>query len=289
MAFIILFYFFSAIHISFWFVCVAAVVEGFILFGFRGLKTIGNALDAPRCDAMRCESVCYRFNLIRLFRFVYLSILSEIEKHTYPNHTHTDTHTQACTRALPCLVACLVSRIAHTPRASKTMWGEPKWNHNICQAAERNAPHDIAKGGSPTLRSLNPFHVFPFAAPRTSWRMRNVPVRLHVVRLFIIQPVCNSCSPAAHKFFPWNRQCTSDTLSTVPCTRRPYMVQYKGWVERKKPQNNLRMLNWLWPSLCKVCAPLLLTTIHRMYMCMCRCMLYVQTYACLIQFGINHI
>lgn len=150
MAFIILFYFFSAIHISFWFVCVAAVVEGFILFGFRGLKTIGNALDAPRCDAMRCESVCYRFNLIRLFRFVYLSILSEIEKHTYPNHTHTDTHTQACTRALPCLVACLVSRIAHTPRASKTMWGEPKWNHNICQAAERNAPHDIARGGSPT-------------------------------------------------------------------------------------------------------------------------------------------
>lgn len=103
-----------------------------------------------RRDAMRCESVCYRFNLIRLFRFVYLSILSEIEKHTYPNHTHTHTHTQACTRALPCLVACLVSRIAHTPRASKTMWGEPKWNHNICQAAERNAPQDIARGGSPT-------------------------------------------------------------------------------------------------------------------------------------------
>lgn len=72
-----------------------------------------------RRDAMRCESVSYRFNLIRLFRFVYLSILSEIEKHTYPNHTHT--HTQACTRALSCLVACLVSRIAQTPRASKTM------------------------------------------------------------------------------------------------------------------------------------------------------------------------
>lgn len=86
--------------------------------------------------------------------------------------------------------------------------------------------HMTLQGGAaqPPPRPVNPFHVFPFAAPRTSWRMRNVPVRLHVVRLFIIQPVCNSCSPAAHKFFPWNRQCTSDTLSTVPCTRRPYMV-----------------------------------------------------------------
>lgn len=162
MAFIIINFF--AFHFSFWFVCVAAVVEGFILFGFRGLKTIGNALDAPQCDAMRCvvlccESVCYRFNLIRSFRFVYLSILSEIEKHTYPDHTHR----HAYTHTLPCLVPWLVSRIAHTPRASKTMWGEPKWNHNICQAAERNAPLGIAMGPArPLLASTpSPLHAFP--------------------------------------------------------------------------------------------------------------------------------
>lgn len=116
------------------------------------LETLSMRRNAMRCDALCCESVCYRFNLIRSFRFVYLSILSEIEKHTYPDHTHR----HAYTHTLPCLVPCLVSRIAHTSRASKTMWGEPKWNHNICQAAERNAPLGIAMGPARPLPASTP-------------------------------------------------------------------------------------------------------------------------------------
>lgn len=106
-----------------------------------------------RRDAMRCESVCYRFNLIRLFRFVYLSILSEIEKHTYPNHTHSHTGMHTCA-ALPCCLssiahrsyaACLKDNVRRTQMKSQYLpssWAQCSTWH--CKGGQPNPPTGLS-------------------------------------------------------------------------------------------------------------------------------------------------
>lgn len=187
---------------------------------------------------------------------------------------HTHTYTYAA-------LACCLSSFAHRSYAACL-----KDNVRRTQMKSQYLPSSWArcstwhcKGSSHT--PATPFHVFPCVAAGTSWRMRNVPVRLHAVRLFIIQPVCNSCSPAAHKFFsPWNRQCTSDILSTR-------IHVYKGCVERQYLAKNHKLI-----CVCqignkhrcaKACARLLLTTTVYI-VCICTCLYVMYTYVCMPYF-----